>query len=75
MLCNVESPDWLPPMQKAADGEMKIREQLIAKRNRLFKRYFKNPMNTGLAIEIRLIDDRVAEILEHLVQKTKSELQ
>jgi hypothetical protein len=33
-----------------------------------------NPMNTGLAIEIRLIDDRVAEIVEHLVQQTKSRL-
>jgi hypothetical protein len=60
-------------MQKAVNDEMEIREQLKAKRNRLFNRYFKNPMNTSLAIEIRLIDDRVAEILERLVQQTTSE--
>jgi hypothetical protein len=58
---------------QAAIEEMEIRDQLKAKRNRLFNRYFKNPMNTSLAIEIRLIDDRVAEILARLVQQTTSE--
>ncbi len=61
-------------MQITANDKMKIREQLKAKRNRLLEEYFKNPMNTRLAIEIRLIDDRVAEITEHLVQHRKSGL-
>jgi len=61
-------------MQATAIDQVKIRAKLKVKRNRLFERYFKNPMNTPLAIEIRLIDDRVAEITEHLVQHRKSGL-
>jgi hypothetical protein len=58
-------------MQEAANDEMTIREQLKAERNRLLKEFFKNPVNTGLAIRIRLIDDRVAEINEHHFHQTK----
>ena len=54
------------PMREAA---MTTRERLKAKRNRLLKEFFKNPVNTRLAIKIRLIDDQVAEITEH--QQTK----
>jgi hypothetical protein len=61
-------------MQTTAIDNVKIREKLKAKRNRLLEEYFKNPMNTRLAIEIRSIDDRVAEITEHLVQQRKSGL-
>lgn len=59
-------------MQTSANNKVKIREQLKAKRNRLLEEYFKDPMNTRLAIEIRLIDDRVADITEILVQQRKS---
>jgi len=52
-------------MQEATNDEMAIRERLKARRNRLLKEFFKNPVNTRLAIKIRLIDDRVAEITEH----------
>ena len=52
-------------MREATNDEMAIRERLKAKRNRLLKEFFKNPVNTRLAIKIRLIDDRVAEITEH----------
>jgi len=38
----------------------------------LLETYFKNPMQTRLAIEIKLIDDRVAELTEHLDEKRKS---
>jgi len=51
-------------MREATNDEMAIRERLKAKRNRLFKEFFENPMNTRLAIKIRVIDDRVAEITE-----------
>jgi len=61
-----------PKMQISANNKMKTREQLKAKRNRLLEEYFKEPMNTRLAIEIRLIDDRVAEITEMMVQQRKS---
>jgi hypothetical protein len=54
-----------PTMQEATNDEMAIRERLKAKRNRLLKEFFENPVNTRLAIKIRLIDDRVAEITEH----------
>ncbi|HEY6185806.1 MAG TPA: hypothetical protein VIW67_26425 [Terriglobales bacterium] len=60
-------------MQEAANDEMTIRDRLKARRNRLLKEFFKNPVNTRLAIKIRLIDDRVAEINEHHVQQTKPE--
>jgi len=52
-------------MREATNNEMAIRERLKAKRNRLLKEFLENPVNTRLAIEIRLIDDRVAEITEH----------
>ena len=51
-----------------------VRDQLKAKRNRLFEEFSKNPMNTRFALEIRLIDDRIADLSEHGVQQTKSEL-
>ncbi len=35
--------------------------QLKTRRNLLFKKFETNPSNTSLAIEIRLIDDRIAE--------------
>jgi len=59
-------------MQEAANDETSIRERLKAKRNRLLKKFFENPVNTCLAIKIRVIDDRVAQITERLVQQTKS---
>jgi len=48
---------------------------LKSKRNLLLKEYFKNPMNTHLAIEIKLIDDQIAELTEHLVQQKNSLLE
>jgi hypothetical protein len=44
----------------AAD-EKKRREALKTKRNTLFAHYLKNPWDTRLALEIKLIDDQVAE--------------
>jgi hypothetical protein len=50
-----------------------IRDQLKAKRNRLFEEQSRKPTSTRLALEIRLIDGLVANLTEHLVQQTKSE--
>jgi hypothetical protein len=40
------------------------REGLNAKRKMLFEEYLKNPQNTRLALEIKLIDDDVAKSVE-----------
>jgi hypothetical protein len=59
-------------MEKPTIDKNTIREQLRGKRERLFEEYSKNPMNTRLAIEIKLIDDQVAELTAQLVQQTKT---
>jgi hypothetical protein len=59
-------------MQKPTIDEKRVRDQLKSKRNSLLKEYFKNPMNSHLAIEIKLIDDQIAELTEHLVQQKNS---
>jgi hypothetical protein len=58
-------------MRKPTIDEKTIRDQLKAKRNLLFEEYSKNPMNTRLALEIRLLDDLVANLTERLSQQTK----
>jgi len=42
------------------------RDALKVKRDRLFERLSKNPMNISLAAEIKLIDDQIAECVQHL---------
>jgi hypothetical protein len=56
-------------MREPINGEKRIRDLLKTKRDLLLEEYSKNPMNTRLAIEIRMIDDQIAEITEHLVQQ------
>jgi hypothetical protein len=50
----------------------KKREELKAKRDLLFERYLKNPMETQLALEIKIIDDQIAEHTKQLERKTGS---
>ncbi len=45
------------------------REQLKAKREPLFKRYLKNAGDTHLALEIKIIDDQIAECTEQMQVK------
>lgn len=59
-------------MQKPGIDEKKVRDQLKQERNLLVETYLKNPMQTHLAIEIKLIDDRIAELTEHLVLQKKA---
>ncbi len=42
------------------------RDALKVKRDLLFDRLLKNPMNTSLAVEIKLLDDQIAECVQHL---------
>lgn len=48
-------------MEKPIAAKSAIREQLKDKRTQLLEKHSKNPMNTGLAIEIKLIDDQIAD--------------
>jgi hypothetical protein len=42
------------------------RDQLKAKRKRLFERFVNNPADTHLALEIKIIDDQVAECTQQM---------
>ena len=48
-------------MSETADNEKKNRQELKSKRNQLYKLFLKNPMYTRLAVEIKAIDDQLAE--------------
>jgi len=56
----------LPPL-KGTMPEKKLQE-LKAEREPLFQRFSNNPSQIHLAIEIKLIDDQIAEC-NHLIQK------
>jgi len=59
-------------MEKLPADQNAVREQLRHKRNQLFEKYCKNPLNTRLAIEIKLIDDQVADLTAFLTLQTKA---
>jgi hypothetical protein len=50
-------------MSETGMNERTRREELKAKRNLLFERFSKNPSELHLAIEIKSMDDQVAESL------------
>jgi len=60
-------------MHQPGIDEQKIRNELKTKRNLLFKEFFRNPSNTRLAIEIRLMDDRIAELTAYLMKRKRPE--
>ena len=43
------------------DNANQSRQKLKTERKRLFELFLKNPMHTPLAVEIKVIDDRLAE--------------
>jgi hypothetical protein len=45
------------------------REELKKRRAPRFKRYEKNPSDLGLALEIRMIDDQIAECTEQMARE------
>jgi hypothetical protein len=49
--------------------ERRKRNELTAKRNLLFAEYLKNPQDIRLALEIKLIDDQVAQSIEQTERK------
>jgi hypothetical protein len=52
--------------------EKKRREDLKAKRDLLFERYVKLPMDTHLALEIKLLDDQLADDAKPSTAKNRS---
>lgn len=61
-------------LEKRPEAEMESeakREELKARRKRLFERFVKNPENIRLAIEIKRMDDQVAGYTNQLVQDSK----
>ena len=51
-------------MQETPIDAMRKRDELKAKRRLLFQRFLKNPLETHLALEIKIIDHQVAECTE-----------
>ena len=59
-------------MLEAAIEEKRKREELKTKRDLLFERYLKHPMDTRLALEIKIIDDQLAVDTKQAKRKTAS---
>ena len=62
-------------MSEKEIDEKEKRDELKAKRNLLFERLLKNPLNIGLAVEIKRIDDQIAECIQHLERSNRARLQ
>ena len=56
----------LGPMHESRFDDQKIRNALKTKRNLLFTDFSNNLSNTRLALEIRLLDDRIADLDSNL---------
>ena len=54
----------------ATDGWKKKRDELTSKRNSLFRNYSKNPQDAHLALEIKTIDDEIAEYTDKMREET-----
>jgi hypothetical protein len=61
-------------MQATSFNTERKREELKAQRNLLFERFLRNPLDTGLALKIKIIDDEVASCAEQMEQERKAEL-
>jgi hypothetical protein len=51
----------------------KKRDDLKFKRNSLFEKYAKHPEDFHLALEIKKIDDEIADYTKHVEQERRSE--
>ena len=59
-------------MLETATDEKRKREDLKAKREVLFEEYLRHPMDTHLSLEIKSIDDQLAEPTKQVKRKTRS---
>jgi hypothetical protein len=60
-------------MLATEDGLKKKRDDLSTKRNLLFKKYLQNPQDLHLALEIKTIDDEIAQYTDKMRQEVLSE--
>jgi hypothetical protein len=60
-------------MQETPFNTMKKREELKAQRNLLFEWFLRNPVDTSLALKIKIIDDQVAAYDEQMELERKAE--
>ena len=61
-------------MQETPFNPMRKREELKAQRNLLFERFLRNPVDTSLALKIKIIDDQVAACDEQMERKREAEV-
>lgn len=59
--------------ETAIDDKSK-RDKLKAKRALLFEKYLKNPEDTQRALEIKIIDDQVAEFTKQIDRKEAAKI-
>jgi hypothetical protein len=57
-------------LSEAAIDEKRKRDELKARRELLFEQYLKHPMDTRMALEIKLMDDHLAEAASQTKRKT-----
>ena len=60
-------------MLAVAGAWKKKRDDLKAKRNSLFERYAEHPEEFHLALEIKKIDDEIADCTQHVEHERRSE--
>jgi hypothetical protein len=61
------------PVAVSKDTWKKKRDDLSSKRETLFRKYSHNPNDLSLALEIRTIDDEIAEYTDRIREQTLSE--
>ena len=59
-------------LSETGDSENQSRQELKIKRKRLYKLFLKNPIYTRLAIEIKALDDQLAESSEQTMSANGS---
>jgi hypothetical protein len=62
-----------PHMLAVAGTWKKKRDDLKSKRNSLFEKYAKHPEEFHLALEIKKIDDEIADCTQHVEQERRFE--
>lgn len=60
-------------MQESRIDNRRVRNALKTKRNSLFANFSKNPSNTDLSLQIRHLDDRLADLDSGLSVKTSED--
>ncbi|MGB9465007.1 MAG: hypothetical protein WBR10_07835 [Candidatus Acidiferrum sp.] len=60
-------------MLAVAGAWKKKRDDLKSKRNSLFEKYTKHPEDFHLSLEIKKIDDEIADCTQHVEQERRSE--